>query len=364
MRDFLSNTSFSTYDKNDELLRITNVLYRLSSKEPLVNLERRGEDLETIGEKLRAARLERGLTIGDLQRITKIQRRYLEAIEDNDFDAMPSDYYTRTFIRQFSEAVGINPKPLLRRLDGKPEKSDLMNTMSLSIPVKGSRKSKYNETNTKKTLIRSYIPVTLLVLVVMGIIGTISYAIFIDSEKGPIVPMPNKTTSLANPETAKTDSSDKKEASSKDSATESTETSKEPNKKDKKKKKQKEFVLNSDTGDFVSYTTKGMEKPIKVTFKGLEGPAWVGLQSPVTQELFYQYTLQPGEEVSAEAPEDLNDLDIVIGAANNVEISVNGEKLNFNEKTPTTGKKMITLKTEESNLNSTTNTNEQKEVYE
>lgn len=331
-------------------------------KEPLVDLERRGEDLETIGEKLKAARLDRGLTIGDLQRITKIQRRYLEAIEDNDFDAMPSDYYKRTFIRQFAEAVGLNPKPLLRRLDGKPEQSDLSNGATHSIPVKGSRKTKYNETNTKKTLIRSYVPVTMLVLVVMGIIGTISYAIFIDSEKGPIVPMPDKTTSLATPETTKNSSSQKSEESTEQSEVDSTEASKETKKKDKKK--QKEFVLETDTGDFVSYTAKSIEKPIKVTFKGLEGPAWVGLQSPITQEIFYQYTLQPGEEVSEVAPEDLDNLDIVIGAATNVEISVNGEKLNFNEKTPTTGKKMITLKTEESNLDSTTNTNEQKEVYE
>ncbi len=141
------------------------------------NLERRSNTLETIGEKLKNARIERGLTIGDLQKITKIQRRYLEAIEENDFDAMPSDYYKRTFIRQFAEAVGLNPRPLLRRLDGKPEEEDLSSTTALSIPVKGSRKSKYNETNTKKSMIAAYVPVVLLVLLVGAIIGTIIFAI-------------------------------------------------------------------------------------------------------------------------------------------------------------------------------------------
>ncbi|MFC6345803.1 helix-turn-helix domain-containing protein [Vagococcus carniphilus] len=318
--------------------------------------------METIGEKLRAARLERGLTIGDLQRITKIQRRYLEAIEDNDFDAMPSDYYKRTFIRQFAEAVGLNPKPLLRRLDGKPERNDLMNTMALSIPVKGSRKSKYNETNTKKNLVKSYIPVALLVLVVMGIIGTIGYAIFIDSEQGPIVPIPDKTTNLAGSNTLESErTSESKEEDS--SSAESTDEKKEKKTK-KKDKKAAAFTLEQDTGDYAAFTTKELEKPVKVTFKGTDGPAWVGLQSPETQELFYQYTIQPGEDLETFVPEEMTSFDIVVGAAPNVKISINGEELKFNEKTPTTGKKMITLKTDSSDADSTTTTNEQKEVFE
>ncbi|MGX7024932.1 RodZ domain-containing protein [Vagococcus hydrophili] len=315
--------------------------------------------METIGEKLKAARLDRGLTIGDLQKITKIQRRYLEAIEDNDFDAMPSDYYTRTFIRQFAEAVGLNPKPLLRRLDGKPEEENkgLSNTMILSLPVRGSRKSKYNETNSKKTTIKSYIPVTLLVLVVLAIVGTITWAIMLDSEKGPIVPKPEKTT-VVQGSNSSTEASSEKETDSSEKTSESSTT--DSTKEEKKKKKEKSsFALESDTGDLATYTAKNVKQPVKVTFKGLEGPAWVGLQSTTTQELFYQYTIQPGEELETIAPEGLESLDIIVGAANNVKISVNGEQLKFNEKTPVTGKKMITLK-----LNSATTNNsiEEKEV--
>lgn len=314
--------------------------------------------METIGEKLKAARLDRGLTIGDLQKITKIQRRYLEAIEDNDFDAMPSDYYTRTFIRQFSEAVGLNPKPLLRRLDGKPEEeeSGLSNTMILSLPVKGSRKSKYNQTNTKKSTIKSYIPVSLLILVVLAIAGTITWAIMLDSEKGPIVPKPDKTTVVQGSKES-TKESAKKETDSSEKTSE-TSTKNSSSSENKKKKEKSAFTLESDTGDFATYTGKNVKEPLKVSFKGLDGPAWVGLQSTTTQELFYQYTIQPGEELETIAPDGLESLDIIVGAANNVKISVNGAELKFNEKTPVTGKKMITLK-----LNSaTTNTQEEKEV--
>ena len=298
------------------------------------NLERRSITLETIGEKLQKARIDRGLTIGDLQKITKIQRRYLEAIEENDFDAMPSDYYKRTFIRQFAEAVGLNPRPLLRRLDGKPEEEELTNTMALSMPVKGSRKSKYNETNTKKSLIASYIPVALLVLVVAAIIGTIVWAIMLDSEKGPIVPSPNKTTIV--------DSGSKLETSTTTEKSETEESTKD-SEKTEEKKKETNISLVSDDGETVVYKLANWEKPMKVAFKGLDNAAWVGLQNSQTQEIFYQYTIQPKEELETFVPDELDSFSIVVGASRNVTIFINGEEIKFNEKTPVDGKKMITL---------------------
>ncbi|WP_399283653.1 helix-turn-helix domain-containing protein [Vagococcus fluvialis] len=298
------------------------------------NLERRSITLETIGEKLQKARIDRGLTIGDLQKITKIQRRYLEAIEENDFDAMPSDYYKRTFIRQFAEAVGLNPRPLLRRLDGKPEEEELTNTMALSMPVKGSRKSKYNETNTKKSLIASYIPVALLVLVVAAIIGTIVWAIMLDSEKGPIVPTPNKTTIV--------DSGSKLETSTTTEKSETEESTKD-SEKTEEKKKGTNISLVSDDGETVVYKLANWEKPMKVAFKGLDNAAWVGLQNSQTQEIFYQYTIQPKEELETFVPDELDSFSIVVGASRNVTIFINGEEIKFNEKTPVDGKKMITL---------------------
>ena len=66
-----------------------------------------------IGDKLRSARKAKGMSIEDVEKITKIQRRYLTAIENNDFDQLPGDFYVRAFIRQFADVVGLNGKELL-----------------------------------------------------------------------------------------------------------------------------------------------------------------------------------------------------------------------------------------------------------
>ncbi len=72
-----------------------------------------------IGEQLRKAREAKGLSISDIEKATKIQSRYLEAIENNDFDKLPGDFYVRAFIRQYAQIVGLDGKELLSQYQGQ-----------------------------------------------------------------------------------------------------------------------------------------------------------------------------------------------------------------------------------------------------
>ncbi|WP_332237417.1 helix-turn-helix domain-containing protein [Sporolactobacillus sp. KGMB 08714] len=64
--------------------------------------------MSELGQTLKEAREAKGLSLDDLQEETKIQKRYLQAIEDGDFKQLPGDFYTRAFIKSYAEAVGVD----------------------------------------------------------------------------------------------------------------------------------------------------------------------------------------------------------------------------------------------------------------
>lgn len=63
-----------------------------------------------IGEKLRLRREGRQLSLGDLAESTKIQRRYLQAIESGEWDETPGGVFLKGYLRTFAEAVGFDPE--------------------------------------------------------------------------------------------------------------------------------------------------------------------------------------------------------------------------------------------------------------
>ena len=66
-----------------------------------------------LGARLKEAREAKGYSLEDLQEMTKIQKRYLVGIEEGNYSIMPGSFYVRAFIKQYAEAVGLNPEELL-----------------------------------------------------------------------------------------------------------------------------------------------------------------------------------------------------------------------------------------------------------
>ncbi|WP_345783718.1 helix-turn-helix domain-containing protein [Ureibacillus aquaedulcis] len=69
--------------------------------------------LTELGTRLKEARLSKGYSLDDLQEITKIQKRYLVAIEEGNYSIMPGTFYVRAFIKQYAEAVGLEVDEIL-----------------------------------------------------------------------------------------------------------------------------------------------------------------------------------------------------------------------------------------------------------
>jgi cytoskeleton protein RodZ len=67
---------------------------------------------QSIGAKLREARTRRQLSLVDVEAATKIRCRYLQAIENDEWDQLPSDTYARAFIRTYGRFLGLDGERL------------------------------------------------------------------------------------------------------------------------------------------------------------------------------------------------------------------------------------------------------------
>ncbi|HEX2026503.1 MAG TPA: RodZ domain-containing protein [Nitriliruptorales bacterium] len=66
-----------------------------------------------IGEALATAREERGRTLEEASRATRVRAEYLVALEDEDFGALGGDVYAKGFLRTYARYLGLDPEPLL-----------------------------------------------------------------------------------------------------------------------------------------------------------------------------------------------------------------------------------------------------------
>jgi cytoskeletal protein RodZ len=61
-----------------------------------------------IGGSLREARLKRGLTPADVQKAIRIRDRYLQALEEERWEMLPGDAYTKGFLRTYADYLGLD----------------------------------------------------------------------------------------------------------------------------------------------------------------------------------------------------------------------------------------------------------------
>ena len=73
-----------------------------------------------IGERLRSAREALGLSLEEIEGATHIRRAYLQALENEDFEALPGPVYAKGFLRSYAAYLGLPPRELLELYPGGP----------------------------------------------------------------------------------------------------------------------------------------------------------------------------------------------------------------------------------------------------
>jgi cytoskeletal protein RodZ len=64
--------------------------------------------MESVGQKLRAIRLQQGLALEDISAKTRISRRNLQAIENDDLSPIGSAFFYKSFVRQFAQQLKVD----------------------------------------------------------------------------------------------------------------------------------------------------------------------------------------------------------------------------------------------------------------
>ncbi|MCF8011964.1 MAG: DUF4115 domain-containing protein [Clostridiales bacterium] len=77
-----------------------------------------------IGDTLKKAREEQGITLEVVEEHTKIRKKYLDALEKEEFDVLPGNIYVRGFLRNYARFLGINGESLIKQYSNYYEQED------------------------------------------------------------------------------------------------------------------------------------------------------------------------------------------------------------------------------------------------
>jgi cytoskeletal protein RodZ len=69
--------------------------------------------MSSFGETLKRERELRQITLREIAEATKINLRYLDALERNEFRHLPGGVFNRGFVRAFAQHIGIDPEAMI-----------------------------------------------------------------------------------------------------------------------------------------------------------------------------------------------------------------------------------------------------------
>lgn len=88
-----------------------------------------------LGKILAEARVQRGLTLEDCERDTRISKRYLDALEREDWKLFPAPVYSRAFLRTYAQYLGQNPADLMRMFLAQTEEPEFRPLPEIPVPT-------------------------------------------------------------------------------------------------------------------------------------------------------------------------------------------------------------------------------------
>lgn len=270
---------------------------------------------KTIGEVLRLARINQGLSLEELQEKTEIQLHFLEAMEADDFDLLPSTFYARSFLRKYAWAVELDERIVLDAYD-----SGSMITYE-EVDVDEEDLSGRRRSNKKKT---SYLPLFYFVLFALSILIFVTYYVWNYIQTQPSPSSANYSVVSSTSSTTSSSSSSSSQTSSSSSTTEST-------------------ITVSGEGNRIEALYKTSKETATVQLAVSDTTSWVSVSG---SELEGGVTLSADNKNAKTTVSTKDSVTITLGVVKGVTVTVDNQTIDTSKLTTQTGTVTLTFTTD------------------
>lgn len=276
-----------------------------------------------IGARLKEAREAQNLSLEELQEITKIQKRYLLAIEEGNLQILPGKFYARAFMKEYANAVGLDPNELMEEYKEEVPKTEEPTEEQYSR-IQRSRKSQEKSTSNF-----SLFPTIIVGLLIIGIIAVAIFFIVQNmsgtESKDPV----NQDDGKGNDIVIKDDSGG--DETNQNTVDEDQDGNDENTEETNEKAKEPEFtVIEEGTGNTpestVAFSYTGDE--VKATLEASDD-TWLGVKDD-EEDVLFEENMFNSEQSPLEL--DLTGKERVffkIGNASVLTITINGKEMEY-----------------------------------
>ncbi|MGR4071943.1 cytoskeleton protein RodZ [Streptococcus parasuis] len=281
---------------------------------------------KSIGEVLRSARESRGWNLIDVQRMTKIQAKYLQALEYNDFEYIPDSNYIESFLVTYADALELDSAVLL---DAYKKNSLVIyyeegEEEELSTELK--RRYKLRKKNKKDSFLPLFyllLAAGLMIIFVTFVIHSRMKQISLFSNQSASYSVTRQVTNSSNSIASTSTTGNVIEESSSNSSTSSSTTS------------ASEMIQVTGSGESVSATVSKITYPIDITVTADNTTSWISLSDTT---LSGGVTLTPDNpSATTKIEEGVSSATLVLGVVKGVTITIGGQKLDTSALTTQTG---------------------------
>ena len=268
---------------------------------------------KTIGEVLRLARINQGLSLEELHRKTDIQLDLLEALETDDFDKLPSTFYARSFLRKYAWAVELDEHIVLDAYDSGSmityEEVDVD-----EIELSGRRRS-----NRKKS---SFLPLFYFVLLSLSILIFVTYYVWNYIQTQPIAPATASYSVVSSTSTSTSEPSSSSQSTSSSSSSDAS------------------SVIISGQGDTIAAEYKTSKDSVELQFSVTDATSWISVSDT---DLAGGVTLEPNNKTAKTTISKGNPVTITLGVVKGVTVKIDNQEVDTSKLAGETGWITLTL---------------------